>query len=424
MDTLTPDAPDNLNLAPEGTPLTGSAEAGSLITVKDSNGNVIGTGVATGGNFSIAVSPAQQDGATLTVTATDAAGHESPVANYTVTGTEPNLPDVPVITAINDDVDPIIGDVKGKTTNDTTPTLTGTAQAGSQIAIYLDGGVTPVSTVTADGSGNWSYTPAALGEGLHTFEVTATLNGQTSGRSPAASVTVDLTAPGTPTIGAVIDDVGPGTGPLTSGQTTNDNQPTLTGTGAVGDTISIYNNGVLLDSVVIGNTGTWSYTTPVLAEGNHVLTIRETDPAGNQSGPSAGFTVVVDSVSATPVITNVTDNVGNAATTVVSGGLSNDATPTLTGTADANSVVTIFYGGTQIAVVTADNTGTWTFTPDTALGEGSHSFTVRATDPQGNLSAVSAPWSVEIDLTAPTVPTLDNVNDDVSGGVQGNLTSG
>ncbi|MDU2878755.1 MAG: Ig-like domain-containing protein, partial [Enterobacter sp.] len=133
---------------------------------------------------------------------------------------------------------------------------------------------------------------------------------------------------------------------------------------------------------------------------------------------------MVDSVSATPVITNVTDNVGNAATTVVSGELTNDATPTLTGTADANSVVTIFDGGTQIAVVTADNTGTWTFTPDTALGEGSHSFTVRATDPQGNLSAVSAPWSVVVDLTAPTVPTLDNVNDDVSGGVQGNLTSG
>ncbi|MGC0103819.1 Ig-like domain-containing protein, partial [Enterobacter asburiae] len=225
-------------------------------------------------------------------------------------------------------------------------------------------------------------------------------------------------------IGAVIDDVGPGTGPLTSGQITNDNQPTLTGTGAVGDTISIYNNGVLLGSVEVGNTGTWSYTTPVLAEGNNVLTIRETDPAGNQSGPSAGFTVVVDSVSATPVITNVTDNVGNAATTVVSGSETNDATPTLSGTADANSVVTIFDGGTQIAVVTADGTGAWTFTPDTALVEGSHSFTVRATDPLGNVSAISAPWSVVVDLTAPTVPTLDNVNDDVPGGVLGNLTSG
>ncbi|WP_080460159.1 BapA/Bap/LapF family large adhesin, partial [Enterobacter cloacae] len=424
VDTLDPAAPGNLSLAQEGTPLTGTAEAGALITVKDSGGNVIGTGVATGGNFSIAISPAPQDGATLTVSATDASGRTSLDATYNVTGTLPNLPDVPVITAINDDVAPIVGDVKDKTTNDTTPTLTGTAQAGSLITLYLDGSATPLTTVTADGSGNWSYTSPALGEGLHTFEVTATLNSLTSGRSPAASVTIDLTAPGTPTIGAVIDDVGPNTGPLTSGQTTNDNQPTLTGTGAVGDTISIYNNGTLLGSVVVGNTGTWSYTTPVLTEGNHVLTIRETDPAGNQSGPSAGFTVVVDSVSATPVITNVTDNVGNTATTVVSGSETNDATPTLSGTADANSVVTIFDGGTQIAVVTADGTGAWTFTPDTALGEGSHSFTVRATDPQGNVSAVSAPWSVVVDLTAPTVPTLDNVNDNAPGGVTGNLTSG
>ncbi|MFL7889265.1 BapA/Bap/LapF family large adhesin [Enterobacter pseudoroggenkampii] len=425
VDTAVPADPTNMSLAQEGTPLTGNAEAGTTVTVKDSGGTVIGTGVvASDGSFSIALSPAQLDPTTLTVSATDAAGNASPGASFIVTDSPLDLPQVPVITAINDDVAPITGDVKDKTTNDTTPTLTGTAQAGSQIAIYLDGSATPLTTVTADGSGNWSYTPAALGEGLHTFEVTATLNGLTSGRSPAASVTVDLTAPGTPTIGAVIDDVGPGTGPLTSGQTTNDNQPTLTGTGAAGDTISIYNNGVLLDSVVIGNTGTWSYTTPPLAEGNNVLTIRETDPAGNQSGPSAGFTVVVDSVSATPVITNVTDNVGNAATTVVSGSETNDATPTLTGTADANSVVTIFDGGTQIAVVTADDTGIWTFTPDTALGEGSHSFTVRATDPQGNVSAVSAPWSVVVDLTAPTVPTLDTVNDNVPGGVTGNLTSG
>lgn len=425
VDTLDPTAPDNLNLAAEGTPLTGTAEAGSIITVMNGS-TVIGTGVVDStGNFSIAVSPAPQDGASLTVSAADASGRTSHDATYNVIGTLPNLPDIPVITAINDDAAPLTGDVKGKTTNDITPTLTGTAEAGSLVTIYQDGGLTPVATVTADGSGNWSYTPAALGEGLHSFEVTATLNGATSGRSPAASVTVDLTAPGTPTIGAVIDDVGPGTGPLTNGQTTNDNQPTLTGTGAVGDTISVYNNGTLLGSAVVGNTGTWSFTPPSpLAEGTHVLTIRETDPAGNQSAPSAGFTVVVDTVSTTPVITNVTDDVGNSATTVVSGTPTNDATPTLSGTAEANSVVTIFDGGTQIGVVTADGTGAWTFTPDTALAEGSHSFTAQATDPQGNVSAVSGAWSVVVDLTAPTVPTLDTVNDNVPGGITGNLTSG
>ncbi|HGH4635947.1 TPA: BapA/Bap/LapF family large adhesin [Enterobacter bugandensis] len=425
VDTVAPADPGNMLLADEGTPLTGTGEEGSTITVKDSGGTVIGTGVVgSDGSFSIALSPAQLDPTTLTVTATDAAGNASADVPFIVTDSPLELPQVPVITAIVDDVDPVTGDVKGKTTNDTTPTLTGTAEAGSVITIYQDGSTTPLTTVTADGSGNWSYTPAALGEGLHTFEVTATLNGATSGRSPAASVTVDLTAPGTPTIGSVIDDVGPVTGPLTSGQTTNDSQPTLTGTGAVGDTISIYNNGVLLDSVVVGNTGTWSYTTPALPEGSNVLTIRETDPAGNQSGPSADFTIVVDSISTTPVITSVTDNVGNTATPVASGSETNDATPTLSGTADANSIVTIFDGATQIAVVTADGTGAWSFTPETALVEGPHAFTVQATDPQGNLSLVSAPWSVVVDLTAPTVPTLDTVSDNVPGGVTGNLTSG
>lgn len=424
VDTVAPADPGNMSLPDEGTPLTGTGEAGSIITVTNGT-TVIGTGVVgSDGSFSIALSPAQLDPTTLTVTATDAAGNASADVPFIVTDSPLELPQVPVITAIVDDVDPVTGDVKGKTTNDTTPTLTGTAEAGSVITIYQDGSTTPLTTVTADGSGNWSYTPAALGEGLHTFEVTATLNGATSGRSPAASVTVDLTAPGTPTIGSVIDDVGPVTGPLTSGQTTNDSQPTLTGTGAVGDTISIYNNGVLLDSVVVGNTGTWSYTTPALPEGSNVLTIRETDPAGNQSGPSADFTIVVDSISTTPVITSVTDNVGNTATPVVSGSETNDATPTLSGTADANSIVTIFDGATQIAVVTADGTGAWSFTPETALVEGPHAFTVQATDPQGNLSLVSAPWSVVVDLTAPTVPTLDTVSDNVPGGVTGNLTSG
>ena len=140
---------------------------------------------------------------------------------------------------------------------------------------------------------------------------------------------------------------------------------------------------------MVGQTGNWSFTPSALAEGSNELTIRETDPAGNQSAPSAGFTIVVDTSSTTPVIVNVTDDVGNTATTVVSGNTTNDATPTLSGTAEANSVVTIFDGNTQIGIVTADGTGAWSFTPETALVEGPHSFTVKATDPQGNVSLSS-----------------------------------
>ena len=425
VDTVAPADPININVAAQGTPLTGTAEEGATITVKDGN-VVIGTGVAAAdGSFSIALSPAQQDGKTLTVIATDEAGNGSPGASYTVTGTLPGLPDVPIITDITDNIGDVTGNVLGKTSDDTAPVISGTAPAGSLVTLYLDGSLIPLTTILVGSGGTWSYQLLVpLSAGDHFFEATTTANLITSGRSPAATVTIDLTAPDTPTIGAVIDDVAPGTGPLTNGQATNDNQPTLTGTGAVGDTISVYSNGVLLGTTQVGSTGTWSYTTPVLAEGNNVLTIRETDPAGNQSGDSTGFTIVVDTLSTTPVITNVTDNVGNAPTTVVSGDPTNDATPTITGTADANSVVTIFDGGTQIAVVTADGTGAWSFTPETALGEGLHSFTVIATDPQGNVSQVSNTWGVVVDLTAPGVPVLDTVSDNAAGGIVGNLTTG
>lgn len=425
VDTVAPADPININVAAQGTPLTGTAEEGATITVKDGN-VVIGTGVAAAdGSFSIALSPAQQDGKTLTVIATDEAGNGSPGASYTVTGTLPGLPDVPIITDITDNIGDVTGNVLGKTSDDTAPVISGTAPAGSLVTLYLDGSLIPLTTITAGSGGTWSYQLLVpLSAGDHFFEATTTVLPFTSGRSPAATVTIDLTAPDTPTIGAVIDDVAPGTGPLTNGQATNDNQPTLTGTGAVGDTISVYSNGVLLGTTQVGSTGTWSYTTPVLAEGNNVLTIRETDPAGNQSGDSTGFTIVVDTLSTTPVITSVTDNVGNAPTTVVSGDPTNDATPTITGTADANSVVTIFDGGTQIAVVTADGTGAWSFTPETALGEGLHSFTAIATDPQGNVSQVSNTWGVVVDLTAPGVPVLDTVSDNAAGGIVGNLTTG
>ncbi|WP_426708434.1 BapA/Bap/LapF family large adhesin [Enterobacter cloacae complex sp. 280C5] len=427
VDTLLPATPTNITIAAEGTPLTGTADDGTTVTVRDAGGNIIGTGVATGGIFSIALSPAQLDPATLTLFATDAAGNASPTTTFDVPDSPLILPAVPVITAINDDADPVTGDVKDKTTNDTTPTLTGTADPGSVITIYLDGALVPLTEIVADTDGNWSYTPLLpLAEGPHTFAVTATNTGTdaTSGQSPIATVTVDLTDPTAPAIGAVTDDVGPVTGPIADGQSTNDNRPTLTGTGTAGDTITVYDDGDPLGTVVVGPTGTWSYTPPALDDGSHTLTVTATDPAGNESAPSAGITIVVDTVSTTPVITSVTDNAGNAATPVPSGDPTNDTTPTLTGSAEPNSVVAIFDGATQIGTVAADGTGAWTFTPETALGEGTHDFTVRATDPQGNVSQPSNAWSVEIDLTAPQVPTIVTVSDNAPGGTTGPLTAG
>lgn len=422
IDATPPADPTVTAVAAEGTPLTGTAEAGATVIV--TSGNVeLGRGVADGtGNYSIALSPAPANGDDLNVQAVDAAGNTSGTTPFVVVGVNDTVVDAPVITTITNDAGGI--DVAGGSTNDATPIISGTAVAGSTVNIYLDGSATPVATIVAT-DGTWSYTSAALGEGPHSFTATATLGGVTSGLSGAATVTVDLTVPDAPTIGAVTDDVAPFTGPLTSGDTTNDTRPTLSGTGTAGETITLYEGDTVLGSVVIGPTGNWSITpTAPLDNGEHILTITTTDAAGNESAPSAGFTVVVDILSTTPVIANAQDNVGSVTDAVLTGGVTDDATPTLTGTAEANSTVAIFESGNQIGTVLADDTGAWIFTPGTPLAAGLHSFTAVATDPQGNTSTASQPFNVTIDVTPPTIPTIDSVNDNVAGGATGNLTTG
>ena len=69
-------------------------------------------------------------------------------------------------------------------TNDNTLTLTGSAEANATVKVY--DGATLLGSATADGSGNWSYTTAALTNGAHSLTATATdVAGNTSAASAA-----------------------------------------------------------------------------------------------------------------------------------------------------------------------------------------------------------------------------------------------
>ena len=86
-------------------------------------------------------------------------------------------------------------------TTDNTPTLSGSGAGGSGVvAIYDDS--TFLGTATANGSGSWSFTPAAaLSEGDHHF--TARVVDTAGNQGPASTVfaiTVDRTAPTAPTL--------------------------------------------------------------------------------------------------------------------------------------------------------------------------------------------------------------------------------
>ncbi|MGA4424030.1 Ig-like domain-containing protein [Ralstonia nicotianae] len=105
---------------------------------------------------------------------------------------------------------------------------------------------------------------------------------------------------------------------------------------------------------------------------------------------------------ATPVLVSVTDDVAPVTGVLTSGGSTNDATPTLAGTAEANSTISILDGTTLLGTTTADASGNWTFTPTTALADGSHSLTATATDAAGNVSTATTAFTLTVDTVAPT----------------------
>ncbi len=167
------------------------------------------------------------------------------------------------------------GTVGDGITNDNTLTLTGTAEANSTVKVF--DGATLLGSATADGTGAWSYTTAALANGAHSLTATATdAAGNTGVASAALSVTIDTTAPVAPSIASFSTDSG-----TVGDDITNDNTLTLTGTAEANSTVKVFDGATLLGSATANGTGAWSYTTAALANGAHSLTATATDAAGN-----------------------------------------------------------------------------------------------------------------------------------------------
>ena len=101
----------------------------------------------------------------------------------------------------------------------------------------------------------------------------------------------------------------------------------------------------------------------------------------------------------------------------------NDATPTLNGTGEPGSTITIRLDGVDIGTAVVGSSGAWTFTPTTPVGDGTHTLTAIATDVAGNTSPVSGGFTFTVDTTPPPVATLATVTDD-AGDVKGPLSSG
>ncbi|HFZ1748758.1 TPA: Ig-like domain-containing protein, partial [Klebsiella oxytoca] len=408
------------DLTNDATPaLSGTAEAGATVTIYDGD-TVLGT-VVTGedGRWSYTPDALDEGSHSLSTTVTDKAGNvseRSPAFELTVDTIVNPVSDLQVTDNAGEDTGTLNS---GNVTDDDTPTLSGTAEAGATVTIY--DGETVLGTVVAGEDGRWSYTPDALDEGSHSLSTTVTDKaGNVSERSPAFELTIDTTAPSA-SAPEVTDDVAGHTGPLTSGDLTNDATPTLSGTAEAGATVTIYDGDTVLGTVVAGEDGRWSYTPDALDEGSHSLSTTVTDKAGNVSERSPAFELTIDTTAPSASAPEVTDDVAGHTGPLASGDLTNDATPTLSGTAEAGATVTIYDGDTVLGTVVAGEDGRWSYTPD-ALDEGSHSLSTTVTDKAGNVSERSPAFELTIDTTAPSA-SAPEVTDDVAGHT-GPLTSG
>ncbi len=343
VDGVAPNAP--VVEPSNGSELSGTAEPGSSVTLTDGNGNPIGQTTAdANGNWSFTPSTPLPDGTVVNVVARDAAGNSSPPASVTVDAVAPATPTV----------DPSNG-----------TTLSGTAEPGATVTL-TDGNGNPIGQVTADGSGNWTFTPSTpLPNGT---VVNATATDPSGNASSPASVTVDAVAPATPVVNP-------------------SNGTTLSGTAEPGATVTLADgNGNPIGQVTADGSGNWSFTPTTPLPNGTVVNATATDASGNTS---AGSSVTVDSVApATPVI-----NPSNGTT--------------LSGTAEPGSSVTLTDGnGNPIGQVTADGSGNWSFTPSTPLADGTV-VNATATDPAGNTSGQG---STTVDGVAPTTPTVNLSN--------------
>ncbi|HEJ3357702.1 TPA: BapA prefix-like domain-containing protein, partial [Pseudomonas aeruginosa] len=343
VDGVAPNAP--VVEPSNGSELSGTAEPGSSVTLTDGNGNPIGQTTAdANGNWSFTPSTPLPDGTVVNVVARDAAGNSSPPASVTVDAVAPATPTV----------DPSNG-----------TTLSGTAEPGATVTL-TDGNGNPIGQVTADGSGNWTFTPSTpLPNGT---VVNATATDPSGNASSPASVTVDAVAPATPVVNP-------------------SNGTTLSGTAEPGSSVTLTDgNGNPIGQVTADGSGNWSFTPTTPLPNGTVVNATATDASGNTS---AGSSVTVDSVApATPVI-----NPSNGTT--------------LSGTAEPGSSVTLTDGnGNPIGQVTADGSGNWSFTPSTPLADGTV-VNATATDPAGNTSGQG---STTVDGVAPTTPTVNLSN--------------
>lgn len=305
--------------------------------------------------------------------------------------------------------------------SETSPTLTGKADPDSSVHIHVYGpGGKPLYWADAqiDEQGNWHWTsPAATEIGSYTYEIAISdPTGNISYVTPAYSYTLYDASLLFLTVDTVTDAIHQSpndfTGPLTTGDITNDARPVLAGTTNAGFTINLYDNGTFIGSSVANAQGDWQFKPyTALTDGVHHLTATEITPTG-ESLPTQPFTITVMATPPKGDLLAITDHDG---VVIESGAKTGDADPQLSGTAPAGSEIHIHAFGPNgremdSGTAFADDDGQWVYQPNPFPGYGKYAFNIAIIDSVGNVSRPETNYVVEYGDVSPFHYSLDGVD--------------
>jgi len=362
---------------------------------------------------------------TIKIAQTDTAGNTSAYgATLTITVdssiAQPVLPDMADASDTGSDNDDDL-------TSETRPTIQGMAgsvEGSCTVHIWLDRpsfAAIEAGTAAAAVNGSWSYTfdsdyPLEEGDNL-IYVVAEDAAGNSSVNSPVLTVTIDfdIGAESPPDLIAASD-----TGTFSTDNITNDSTPTIIGTCPSGAQIKIRTNETTIvtftdNDATDGNVaaGQWSYTYPApLADGVYTIDFLTIDTSNSTTDWSQDLVITLDTSIEQPTLPDLStasDSGSDSADNIT-----NINNPTLTGTAKANSTVTIYVNANNTTTSVGAN-GIWSYQiiNPAWLSEGANTIYVKATDIAGNTSVNSTSLTLTLDatITEPATPTLAAATD-------------
>tara|TARA_Y100000589_G_scaffold128495_1_gene122385 strand:+ start:1057 stop:7983 length:6927 start_codon:yes stop_codon:yes gene_type:complete len=321
---------------------------------------------------------------------------------------QPVTPAAPAVSGFADDT----GTASDNITADTGLVFSGTTGAYFDVEVFVD--AVSVGTTSADASGNWSfdYSGTSLSDGTYAITASTTnLGGYESTASSALNVTIDATAPNAPVVSGISTDTNVSTDEITSDATL-----VINGTAEANATVEVFIDAGSIGSTTADGSGNWSFdnTGNSLADGTYAVTATASDVAGNTSATSSTLNITVDTAApAAPAVTAISDDTGTA------DGITSDTTLVISGTAEADSVVTVLLDAGSIGTATANGAGAWSFDySGTSLSDGSYVLTATSTDTAGNTSSVSSGFNITVDTSVPSAPAVTAISTD-SGAADG-----